>query len=225
MVKKCIIQGCKSDSRRKFLSPDIKFLAFPKFKSRPQTARRWAYLCGIPEEKISRHSYICSVHFPKEHTEEFCLKLNPDLEPFNLREEEEDLETTDTADEATEEEEDPIHVEDGVDLVPVKECVEEEDGCQGVHGTGRMLQMAMYYNSIWKSIRIYHRCNIIALERIMLLFSFIFLYRQKDTPILKNRSPSFHIFSQFLFCLFLPSSVHDSDGPRAVPAARVSIKV
>jgi hypothetical protein len=85
MPKHCCWGKCPSDSRKS--DPEVVFMAFPKPKTFPNEAKRWAHLCGRGQDftvsNITKNTYISSIHFPPGA--EFDLKTNRLLEPFNAR--------------------------------------------------------------------------------------------------------------------------------------------
>ena len=83
MVKRCIYEGCRSDSRKKsVIERGITFLPFPKPITRLDSAERWCTLIGregFTIKDITPHSYICSLHF--KPWENLDIKANPSLAP------------------------------------------------------------------------------------------------------------------------------------------------
>ena len=63
----CCWGECRSDSR--YPQEGVTFISFPKPKTFPDKAKRWAFLCGRGKEftvdKITRNTKICSKHFPE----------------------------------------------------------------------------------------------------------------------------------------------------------------
>jgi hypothetical protein len=85
MPKHCCWGQCPSDSRKS--DPEVVFMAFPKPKTFPNKAKRWAQMCGRGKDfnvsNITKNTYICCKHFPPGAV--LDLKRNPLLEPFNAR--------------------------------------------------------------------------------------------------------------------------------------------
>ena len=78
----CCYGGCKSNSRKK--EAGVTFIPFPKPSKYPEIARKWVQLCGRSDftlDKIKRHTYICSKHFPVGA--KLNIKANLSLEPIH----------------------------------------------------------------------------------------------------------------------------------------------
>ena len=93
----CIYGECKSDSRYpQMLPPGTIFIPFPKpgkivdgmtqwekNKQREKTekAKRWTHACGrkgfSSVDQITRHIYICSIHFLEPITQNFDINQDP----------------------------------------------------------------------------------------------------------------------------------------------------
>ena len=76
----CVFEDCTSDSR---CNPELKFASFVKPSKDRARAQLWVKRVARLDfeiETITRNSYICELHFPRDSNLQYWI--NPDLTPF-----------------------------------------------------------------------------------------------------------------------------------------------
>lgn len=77
MVKVCVYGPCTKTTKN---DPELKFVSFVKPWKDSERAEKWKILCGREDLKITKNTWICSLHFPQN--EILDPTRNQNLEPF-----------------------------------------------------------------------------------------------------------------------------------------------